>query len=73
MGWANENGVIDTIGEWLLFNADLYAADNTLPYCMLFDAEWILNIAELVVAGGIVENDGTKLLQVRFYPRQPEV
>ena len=37
--WGNCNGIIDTIGEWLLFNADLYAVDDTLPYCMLFDAE----------------------------------
>jgi hypothetical protein len=68
--WGNSNGVIDTIGEWLLFNADLYAADPiNEPYCVLFSAEWILNIAELVTAGQIIENDGTKLLQIRFYPR----
>jgi len=70
--WGDGSGLIDTIGEWLLFNCDLYEEDNTNPYCVLFEYEWILNIAELVVAGQNVENDGTKLLQVRFYPRFPE-
>ena len=30
--------------------------------------EWILNIADLVVTEQELVNDGTKLLQIRFYP-----
>lgn len=33
-----------------------------------YDAEWILNIADLVITSQGLVNDGTKLLQVRFYP-----
>ncbi len=33
-----------------------------------FDGEWILNIADLVITEQGLVNDGTKLLQVRFYP-----
>lgn len=32
------------------------------------DEEWILNIADLVVTEQGLVNDGTKLLQIRFYP-----
>jgi hypothetical protein len=30
---------------------------------------WIFNIADLVVTEQGLVNDGTKLLQIRFYPR----
>ena len=33
-----------------------------------FDEVWILNIADLVVTDQPITNDGTKLLQIRFYP-----
>lgn len=33
-----------------------------------FDKEWILNIADLVITEQGLVNDGTKLLQIRFYP-----
>ena len=33
-----------------------------------YDEEWILNIADLVVTEQGLVNDGTKLLQIRFYP-----
>ena len=69
----NCNGVIDQILEWLLFKADLYAEDTNDPkvelYCVYFDNEWILNIADLVITEQDIHNDGAKLLQVRFYPR----
>jgi hypothetical protein len=32
------------------------------------DNMWILNIADLVITEQGLVNDGTKLLQVRFYP-----
>jgi hypothetical protein len=38
------------------------------PMAWYFDAEWILNIADLVITEQGLQNDGTKLLQVRFYP-----
>lgn len=33
-----------------------------------YDEEWILNIADLVITEQGLVNDGTKLLQTRFYP-----
>jgi len=33
-----------------------------------YDNEWILNIADLVITEQGLVNDGTKLLQVSFYP-----
>jgi hypothetical protein len=38
------------------------------PLAQYFDEEWIFNIADLVVTEQPVDNDGTKLLKVRFYP-----
>ena len=61
--WGNNNDQIDLIEEWLAFNADLDP-----PMAWYYDAEWILNIADLVITEQGLENNGTKLLQVRFYP-----
>ncbi len=38
------------------------------PMAWDIDAEWILNIADLVITEQGLVNDGTKLLQIRFYP-----
>ena len=37
-------------------------------YFALEDCMWIFNIADLVVTEQGLVNDGTKLLQIRFYP-----
>lgn len=61
--WGNNNGLIDTIEEWLAFNADL---DPPLAW---YSANvWIFSIADLVITEQGLVNDGTKLLQIRFYP-----
>ncbi len=62
--WGNYNGYIDLIEEWLAYNADLDP-----PMAWYFQDAWILNIAEFVLTEGTIINDGTKLLQIRFYPR----
>lgn len=36
--------------------------------CTYYDSEWVFNLADLVVYGWDYQNDGVKLLQVRFYP-----
>jgi hypothetical protein len=41
----------------------------TDPMAWYFEDAWILNIAEFVLTEGTIENDGAKLLQIRFYPR----
>lgn len=33
-----------------------------------YENEWILNIADLVATDQVVNNDGTKLFKIRFYP-----
>lgn len=64
--WGNNSDSIDLIEEWLAYNADLNP-----PMAWYFseeDNEWILNIADLVITEQGLVNDGTKLMQIRFYP-----
>lgn len=63
---ADGNSFID-VEEWLT-----YQADQTPPmawYFSMADGMWIFNIADLVVTEQGLVNDGTKLLQIRFYPK----
>ena len=46
------------------WQADQLAAELASYY----KDEWILNIADLVVTDQTVDNDGVKLLKIRFYP-----
>ena len=48
-------------------DVEAWLADNP-TMAWYFNAEWVLNIADLVIAEQGLVNDGTKLLQVRFYP-----
>ncbi len=36
--------------------------------CEFFENEWVFNVADLVVQSNKVDNDGTKLWKLRFYP-----
>jgi hypothetical protein len=38
--------------------------------CITYTNEWIFNIAELVASDWLMDNDGSKLIQIRFYPVQ---
>jgi hypothetical protein len=63
---SDGNSFID-VEEWLS-----YQADQTPPMAWYFsvgDGMWIFNIADLVVTEQGLVNDGTKLLQIRFYPK----
>ena len=65
--FGNNNDLLDTIEEWLAYNADL---DPPMAwYFSEGDGMWIFNIADLVVTEQGLVNDGTKLLQIRFYPK----
>jgi len=59
------DNVIDPeeIENWLI---DMSLLDP--PMAWYFTQEWILNIADLVITEQGLVNDGTKLLQIRFYP-----
>jgi hypothetical protein len=59
------NGVVDELDveAWL---TDMAALDP--PMAWYFYAEWIFNIADLVITEQGLVNDGTKLVQIRFYP-----
>lgn len=61
----NNDGSVneDDVNAWL---TDKSMEDP--PMAWYFVQEWILNIADLVVTEQGLENDGTKLLQIRFYP-----
>jgi len=61
--FGNNNNLIDTIEEWLAYNADLEP-----PMAWYFANHWIFDIADLVITEQGLVNDGTKLVQIRFYP-----
>ena len=61
--FGDNSGAIDLIAEWLLFQAALQE-----PMAWYFQKDWIFNVADLVVTEQGLVNDGTKLLQLRFYP-----
>lgn len=52
-----------TAEEFIAFLMAEHDAD-----CEFFEEEWVFNVADLVVQSQKVNNDGTKLWQVRFYP-----
>jgi len=56
-----------TVEEWLCYNAGL--TPQMAWYYGPEDGMWIFNIADLVVTEQGLVNDGTKLLQIRFYPK----
>ncbi len=60
---GNGNGFIDQaeMDNWL-------AAQAELGLATYYDHEWVFNVADLVIQDQTVINDGTKLLQIRFYP-----
>jgi len=62
----NNDGLIDEVDveAWL---TDMAALDP--PMAWYYDGVWIFNIADLVVTEQGLVNDGTKLLQIRFYPK----
>jgi hypothetical protein len=61
--FGNDSDSIDTIEEWLAYNADLDP-----PMAWYFANHWIFDIADLVITEQGLMNDGTKLVQLRFYP-----
>ena len=61
----NGDGVIDEVDFELWLT---HLADSGSELATYFEDEWILNIADLVVTEQGFENDGVKLLKVRFYP-----
>jgi hypothetical protein len=60
---VNGDGTIDA-DELASFLAD----QVTAGICTFIEDEWVFNIADLVVQSQTITNDGTKLLQIRFYP-----
>jgi hypothetical protein len=51
---------------WMAYWQNQAPGDQKAWY---FDQEWVFNIADLVITEQGLVNDGTKLLQIRFYPR----
>lgn len=41
----------------------------TSLYCHYYDTEWVFNVADIVSYLWGVDNNGSKLVQIRFYPR----
>ncbi len=56
----------DTVENWLIAMSEL---DSPMAWYFSPDENmWIFNIADLVITEQGLENDGTKLVQIRFYP-----
>ncbi len=51
------------VEDWLI---DMAVLDQ--PLAWYYPKEWIMNIADLVITEQGLVNDGTKLMQIRFYP-----
>lgn len=61
------NGDSDiTLEEWQAFQ-------ESLGHAEYFEDEWIFNIADLVVTAQGITNDGAGLVQLRFYPMNPDL
>jgi hypothetical protein len=54
--------VVDTIEEWLAFQ-------EAIGQATYYDNEWVFNVADIVIQEQDFVNDGTRLMQIRFYPR----
>jgi len=78
---TNEDGVIDAfdvpIGDYDIYDTDdsgdiewdeLEVWLDAQGECTYHEDEWILNIADLVIADQEIDNDGAKLFKIRFYP-----
>jgi len=61
----NNDGIVDAI-DFELWIDTLVAAGLVLDYRR--DPIWVFDLADLVVYGWDYENNGSKLVQVRFYP-----
>ncbi len=60
--FGDNSGSVDIIEEWLAFQAD----EN--PHLVTYVEDWIWNVAQLVVSEQDINNDGSKLFKIRFYP-----
>ncbi len=66
-----DGSVPNTVPDGVIDQAELI---NWLEYlvsvgeAIKYTDEWIFDIADLVIAGQTITNDGTKLFQMRFYP-----
>ena len=59
--WDTDSSGAISLTEWLTAMADLGLA-------RYYEDWWVFDIAEMVTQSWGIENDGTKLLQIRFYP-----
>jgi hypothetical protein len=67
-GIIDANDIPDMNGDGSVDEADLalFMGDNIS--CTYYDNEWVFNVADLVVQDQTIQNDGAKLLKIRFYP-----
>ncbi len=57
----------DTNGDSVIDGNDL--CGGTIAYCKEYTDEWVFNIADFAQYFWDIDNNGLKLLQVRFYPK----
>jgi hypothetical protein len=72
-GDSNGDGIID-INEYvncrepLIDELCLLTEDDITAYCNVYSNHWVFNIADFVTYLWETNNNGVKLLQIRFYP-----
>ncbi len=59
--WDTDSSGDISLDEWITAMADL----GLVRY---YEDWWVFDVAEMVIQSWGIENDGTKLLQIRFYP-----
>jgi hypothetical protein len=59
---------VDTDGDEDVDGDDL-CGGGTIAYCKNYENEWVFNIADFAQYFWDIDNNGLKLLQVRFYPK----
>jgi len=65
---TNWDGILEIVGQ----PVDGICADGDLYpnlYCHYYDSTWVFNIADFVDYLWDIDNNGSKLVQIRFYPR----
>jgi hypothetical protein len=67
-GVVDSNDIPDINGDGSVDETDLKLFMETNLSCTYYENEWVFNVADLVVQDQTIQNDGTKLLKIRFYP-----
>jgi len=67
-GFIDENDLPDINGDNVVDETDLALFMESNISCSYYENQWVFNVADLVVQDQTMQNDGSKLTKIRFYP-----